>query len=86
MENQYFVYSVYDRKAERYGPLFEALNHEVAARQYVQMMKDVLPLFRGEYGLFCVGKFNFITGEFVQDTLNEEVPVSYDFKRLEEKK
>lgn len=82
MESQFNVYSVYDIKALRYGPMFEAVNDEIAARQYVNMLKHVQPLFRPEYKLFFLGIFDFISGDLRQDERPREVPVIYDVTNI----
>lgn len=78
MESGYYVYSVYDIKAQRYGPLYEAINDEVASRNFIGLMCNVEPIFRPEYRLFRIGYFDFISGELVQNEKPSEVPVVYD--------
>lgn len=82
MESQFNVYSVYDIKAQRYGPLFEATNDEVAARQFAQMMKNIEPLFRPEYKLFFLGIFDFVSGDLRQEERPKEIPVIYDVSQI----
>lgn len=86
MESQFNVYSVYDIKALRYGPLFEASNNEVASRQFVQMLSGVKELFRPEYKLFLIGFFDYVSGELVQNEKPIEVPVVYNIQKLGENK
>lgn len=85
MESQFNVYSVYDIKAQRYGPLYEATNNEVAARQFTQMIKSVQPLFRAEFKLFLIGFFDFVSGDLVQNERPIEVPVIYDITKIGDK-
>lgn len=55
------VYSIFDIKAEEYGPLFVAKNNEVAFRLCRNQFKDV-PCPQ-DYELSCVGDFDNETGE-----------------------
>lgn len=86
MDSQFLVYSVYDVKAQRYGPLFEAGNDEVAGRQFVHLMQSIQPIFRPEYQLFCVGFFDFVTGELSQNQPPKQIPLVYDLEKIGEVK
>lgn len=46
------IYVIYDKVAEEYGPLFEAVNDKVAARSYAKVIQGSKP---EEYQLVCVG-------------------------------
>lgn len=46
------IYVIYDKVAEEYGPLFEAVNDNVAARSFVNTIRNQNP---AEYQLVCVG-------------------------------
>lgn len=86
MDSQFLIYSVYDIKAQRYGPLFEAQNDEVASRQFVNLIQGIQAIFRPEYQLFCVGFFDFITGELSQNQPPKQIVVMYDINKLSEVK
>lgn len=55
------LYTVYDRIAQQYGPIYEAVNEAVAIRAYVVMMKDTE--FPDDYELWKVGYHNKVTGK-----------------------
>lgn len=61
------VYSIYDIKAEEYGPLFLAKNDDVAGRMIKNQFKDLL--YPQDYDLYCVGLFDvesgYLNGELV---------------------
>lgn len=67
MEKFIYVYSVFDNLAKRFGPLFEAINDEVATRSYIMMMDKVDERFKSEYSLHKIGKFDNNTGIFLPE-------------------
>lgn len=75
MESIFKLYSVNDSKAKRFGPLFEAVNDEVAARKFIQVMRSVEQPFREEYGLYYIGEFDFVNGGLIQSEPPRLVPV-----------
>lgn len=77
MESYFRVFSAYDVKAERFGPLFEATNDQVAAREFMLLLRNIEPEFRGEYKLFFIGTFDFVSGEMKQDIKPQEIAVNY---------
>lgn len=56
-----YVYSIYDIKAEEYGPLFLAKNNDVAIRMIKNTIKDFI--YPQDYDLYCVGNFDSESGE-----------------------
>lgn len=52
----YKLYSIYDKDAKEYGPLFNAKNDIVASRYVEQMMKEVK--FCDSYALYCMGEYD----------------------------
>lgn len=52
------LFSVYDRKAEEFGPLFEAKNEDVAIRQFKNMLSSERMLSPEDYNLYCFGEFD----------------------------
>lgn len=70
------LYTVYDRVAERPGPLFEAANHKVAQRMAVQLLQDVPTHLIPDYQLICVGEVEFNTAsDALQCTLSNNFEV-----------
>lgn len=53
---QYKLYSIYDKDAQEYGPLFNAKNDVVASRYVEEMIKDVKHV--DSYALYCMGEFD----------------------------
>lgn len=49
------LYTIYDRLAQEPGPIFTAVNDEVANRKFQQAMKEVE--YKEDYQLHCVGYF-----------------------------
>lgn len=70
----YKLYSIYDKDAKEYGPLFNAKNDVVASRYVEEMLKDVNHV--DSYALYCMGDYDteygisdtFVT--FVSDCSN----------------
>nr|QJB20056.1 MAG: nonstructural protein [Microvirus sp.] len=58
VDNNFNLYSVCDRGAGLFGPVFEAVNDVVANRSYQAMLKKVDDSFKGEYVLYRVGSFD----------------------------
>ncbi|WNK14103.1 MAG: nonstructural protein [Microvirus sp.] len=80
MESTNSLYSVYDVKAQRYGPMFESQNDAVAGRQFAQVLTGITEQFRSEYKLMKLGTIDFITGELCQLEKPYEVPNPYSFQ------
>lgn len=62
----YKLYSIYDKDAKEYGPLFNAKNDVVASRYVEEMIKDVI--HADSYALYCMGEYDTeygITNEFI---------------------
>lgn len=56
------LYSIYDNKAEVHGPIFMAVNDEVAIRNYRNFMSSVRSWELSDYNLVFVGIFDEKTG------------------------
>ena len=52
----YKLYSIYDKDAKEYGPLFNAKNDIVASRYVEEMIKDVNHV--DSYALYCMGEYD----------------------------
>lgn len=62
----YKLYSIYDKDAKEYGPLFNAKNDVVASRYVEELILDVK--HSDSYALYCMGEFDTeygICNEFV---------------------
>ena len=59
-----FIYSIFDKKAISFGPLFTCENHEVAKRLVaINVLKDsMLSGAPGDFSLYCLGKYDTDTG------------------------
>lgn len=55
-----YLYSVYDRVAAEYGPIFQAKSDKVAKRQYKQLMASNPN--KTDYELVQVGRYDTETG------------------------
>lgn len=51
------LYTIYDRIAEDYGPIFEAVNNSVALRQFNNIMQKTE--YPDDYKLIHVGEIDF---------------------------
>lgn len=71
--NKKMVFSVLDRVAGEYGPLFVATNKDVAMRLYRRLLRDESVVELQEYSLIHVGDFDSETGKLIQIETNEEV-------------
>lgn len=71
---QYKLYSIYDKDAQEYGPLFNAKNDIVASRYVEEMLKEVNHV--DSYALYCMGEYDTEYGisetyvSFVSDCSN----------------
>ena len=67
----YNLYSIYDKDAGEYGPLFNAKNDIVASRLVEELIKDVK--HADSYALYCMGQYDTEEGivsssvEFISD-------------------
>lgn len=52
----YKLYSIYDKDAKEFGPLFNAKNDIVASRYVEEMVKDVK--YIDSYALYCMGEYD----------------------------
>lgn len=52
------LFSVRDRAADQYGPVFQAVNTAVASRAMVQMMSKVPSYDRDSFQLVYIGDFD----------------------------
>lgn len=52
------LYVIYDRVAEKSGPVFQSVNDQVAYRSYVRLIQESPHLNKDEYVLFRIGTFN----------------------------
>lgn len=56
----YNLYSIYDKDAQEYGPLFNAKNVLIASRYVEQMMKDVDNV--DPYAIYKMGEYDTENG------------------------
>lgn len=77
------IYTVFDKVAEEYGPLFEAKNDGVALRQFKQLLNTVVVENRDDYVLYSCGTFDHDAGVMVTDW--EVVAHAGDFDDKEQK-
>ena len=52
----YKLYSIYDKDAKEFGPLFNAKNDIVASRYVEEMIKEVHHV--DSYALYCMGEYD----------------------------
>ena len=52
----YNLYSIYDKDAKEFGPLFNAKNAVIASRYVEQMLEDVKNV--DPYALYCMGEYD----------------------------
>lgn len=60
----YKLYSIYDKDAEEFGPLFNAKNDVVATRYVEDMIKNVKNV--DSYAVYCMGVYDTENG--IKDT------------------
>ena len=56
--NKMGLYVVYDRVAEQAGPVFQAVNDQVAFRSYVQLMHGQSHLNKDEFVLYKIASYD----------------------------
>lgn len=69
------LYSVYDRLAEEYGPVFEAPTNAVACRSFEILMKEAKIGKVSEYKLLSLGSVDHTTGEISGKFAEDITPV-----------
>lgn len=57
-----YMYSILDKVAQEFGPLFGAKNDEVAKRQFSNFMKGDRVIYADDYELRCICDFDTETG------------------------
>lgn len=78
------IYSIYDKVAQEFGPVFEAKNDDVAERNHINAISNVV--YKDDFELYCVGSIDHETGlirakdspekiVLVSNTLNEGVEI-----------
>lgn len=70
-----FLFSVFDKVAEEYGPVFEAKNKGVALRQFKKLLDTVVVENRGDYVMYMFGFFDHDAG--VMTALEQGTIVAY---------
>lgn len=78
------IYTVFDKVADEYGPLFEAKNDKVALRQFKQLIATVVVENRDDYVLYSCGTFDHDSGTMVLSDLNS-IAYSGDLDDKEQK-
>lgn len=60
-----FIYSIFDKKAVSFGPLFISENDDTAKRSVISSLYDesLLSRFPSDYCLYCLGEFNSDNGD-----------------------
>ena len=52
------LYTIYDRAAKQYGPVFQAHNDDVARREMIRLLKSVAAWDRDSFVLYHVAGYN----------------------------
>lgn len=70
------LYSVYDKVAEEYGPVFQAVNDRVASRNFSQMLTNPnTPVNTEDFELYRLARFDTHTGSVTSDGIALITPV-----------
>lgn len=56
-----FIYTVFDKAAETFGPVFEAETDTAAGRSFTIMMAKQPENLRPDFDLYCIGERNMET-------------------------
>lgn len=70
------LYSIYDKKVQAYGPIFEARTHGEAERMFQDAQNQDgsnLKNHKADFDLHHVGKFNEETGQLHENTQAEVI-------------
>lgn len=78
MQQETNLYSIYDMAAEKYAPIFEAINNQVAIRQFKNVMERVPNNSKNDFVLYLLGSFNYDTGVIVSNIAI--IPVFFEKK------
>lgn len=69
------LYSIFDKRAERYAPPFLAKNDAVAARHYQMYVESLTPSMRNDFSVFRLADWDRDTGVLDALSIPEEVNV-----------
>ena len=75
------LYSIRDKVAKQYGPVFQAVNDGVASRQMTRLMESIPEYDRDGFELDCVGEFNDESGSIDAGFVTK---VEYSIPRFED--
>lgn len=67
------LYSIFDRIAEEFGPVFEAKNDSVAIRNWRNTLERAEGVREDEYRLYWIGTIDHSTGKIVPTDIPAEV-------------
>ena len=70
---KYGVYSIIDRAAEEFGPIYQSSNDAVARRRFDMLLSDLNVAFPDDFKLFKLGEFDNSTGILTGFDKPEEV-------------
>lgn len=70
-----FYYSIYDKDAKEFGPLFQAKNDILAIRAYKQTMNGVPEEVKESYSLHCMFEMDTEVGQLAFPFDEYEVPI-----------
>ena len=70
---KYGVYSILDKAAEEFGPVYQSHNDAVARRRFDMLLSDLNVAFPDDFKLFKLGEFDNSTGILTGFDKPEEV-------------
>lgn len=82
METMIKVYSIFDSKAEEYGPMFFQRNKHEATRTFGELVVDPsnrISRHPGDYTLFELGTFDRSKGLYVPHKAHENLGVGSEY-------
>lgn len=70
-----YLFSIYDRKAAFFLPVFSLRSQQDARRQFVEIVTGDTPIakYPGDYDLVCLGEFNDQDGEVIPYSPRETI-------------
>jgi hypothetical protein len=79
-DSVYMVYSVYDKTAEGFGPLFIQKSDALAIRMFGNIMTGQSAMCMEDYDLVKVGSWNSVSGQ-IYNLESEVLKNGVDFKK-----
>lgn len=66
------LYSIRDNVAEEFGPIFQAKNHAIAKRNFINLIDENKGMSKEDYQIVSMGTFDTETGEIAIEKVGDD--------------